>query len=91
METRTDVNKVSKIIPITENDFLVCYIDFVFCLNEDTYKVEECNEYVNDVGALIKQDKIQLVVTTFNPVFYVLDFRKKEVIFSGALDTFNII
>ena len=40
---------------------------------------------------LIKDDKIWLVVATFNPDFYVLDFKNKQVIYKAKLDTFNII
>jgi hypothetical protein len=41
MVTRDDVLKLTKILKIRENEFLLCYIDFVFVLGEETYKVDE--------------------------------------------------
>ena len=36
--TRDDAHKISKILKVSENEFLICYIDFVFVLGEETFK-----------------------------------------------------
>ena len=33
-DTKNEANKITKIIKVRDNEFLICYIDFVFVLGE---------------------------------------------------------
>lgn len=39
IDTKDDAHKITKILQVKDNEYLLCYIDFVFVLGEDTYKV----------------------------------------------------